>query len=126
MYDDSDSLQVKVHWAVERGLAGVGFWALNYESGDSTFWQMVTDETTGLSPEEPVDTGTAEDTADDAEESDTASPRDTAPPSDSAAPELVAEPRGLHFSSAPVRCGGGLVPLLLAGAVGLRRRRRAG
>ena len=56
-YDDHDSVQVKVRWAVETGLGGVGFWALNYEGNDPAFWQMITDETTGLSPEDPADSG---------------------------------------------------------------------
>ena len=55
-YDDHDSVQVKVHWAIEAGLGGIGFWALNYEGNDPAFWSMITEETTGL---EPGDTGGA-------------------------------------------------------------------
>ena len=57
-YDDHASLELKVRWAVEAGLGGVGFWALNYEGNDPSFWAMITDETTGLSTE---DTGASSD-----------------------------------------------------------------
>ena len=56
-YDDHASIQLKVHWAIEAGLGGIGFWALNYEGNDPAFWDMITAETTGLDPVDPVDTG---------------------------------------------------------------------
>ena len=59
-YDDTDSIQRKVAWAVDGGLRGVGFWALNYESGDPDFWSMIRDET--VLADGPADTGDARDT----------------------------------------------------------------
>jgi len=52
-YDDTESVQKKVRYAVDEGLLGVGFWALNYEGGDPDFWAMMDDETTS-----PDDGGT--------------------------------------------------------------------
>jgi MYXO-CTERM domain-containing protein len=41
-YDDADSLAVKMTWAVdERGLAGVGFWAIGYDGNDPALWDAV-------------------------------------------------------------------------------------
>lgn len=40
-YDDRDSLEQKLGFAVDEGIAGVGFWALTYEDSDPAFWQMV-------------------------------------------------------------------------------------
>jgi hypothetical protein len=57
-FDDDAALQARMHWAVETGLQGVGFWALGYEGSDPGFWDMVAAETTwddgGTTP---VDTG---------------------------------------------------------------------
>ena len=129
-YDDTDSLQLKIRWAVARGLGGIGFWALNYEAGDPDFWQMITTETTGLDPDEPVeDTAVDGDTAvadDSAAGGDTAARPQTGSDTsaDSASPEDVVEPRGINFSSAPVRCGSvALIPLGLLGLAVARRRR---
>lgn len=44
-YDDIESIDAKIGWAVDEDLLGVGFWALNYEGGDPEFWQMVSDHT---------------------------------------------------------------------------------
>ncbi len=66
-YDDTDSIGVKIAWAVETELLGVGFWALNYDGGDPDFWQMVSDQTTS---DEPVDTGSLDSGTDSASDSD--------------------------------------------------------
>lgn len=52
-YDDVDSTRERIAWAVEAGLQGVGFWALQYEPTGEGFWEMVTEETTYLT----ADTG---------------------------------------------------------------------
>jgi uncharacterized protein (TIGR03382 family) len=44
-YDDIESLQAKIAYAVDEGLLGVGFWALNYDGSDAELWAMVRDET---------------------------------------------------------------------------------
>lgn len=56
-YDDTDSLRVKIRWAVDEGLLGIGFWALNYEGGDAEFWDMVAEETTREDGDDTADTG---------------------------------------------------------------------
>ncbi len=40
-YDDVESLDAKIGWAVERGVRGIGFWALNYDGGDPALWDVV-------------------------------------------------------------------------------------
>ena len=54
-YDDTESLDAKIGWAVEEELQGVGFWALNYEGGDAEFWDMVSAHT--AADEDPGDSG---------------------------------------------------------------------
>ena len=44
-----DSVQARINWAVSEGLQGIGFWALQYESGVDGFWEIVQSETV-LSP----------------------------------------------------------------------------
>ncbi len=62
-YDDLESIQIKTAYAMDEGLAGVGFWALNYEGGDPEFWQMIDEETTLSSGTEgDTDTDTDADT----------------------------------------------------------------
>ena len=63
-YDDHASIQLKVHWAIEAGLGGIGFWALNYEGNDPVFWDMITAETT-TGPVDPRIPGLGGGTADD-------------------------------------------------------------
>ena len=40
-YDDTESIAIKAGWAVEQGLGGFGFWALDYEGGDPAFWAAI-------------------------------------------------------------------------------------
>lgn len=40
-YDDTESLDAKIQLAMDEGLGGIGFWAVNYEGGDPEFWDMV-------------------------------------------------------------------------------------
>ena len=41
-YDDTVSLSRKMEWAMlDRGLGGVGFWALGYDAGDPVLWTVV-------------------------------------------------------------------------------------
>lgn len=44
-YDDIESLRAKIAYAVDEGLLGIGFWALNYDGSDADLWAMVRDET---------------------------------------------------------------------------------
>ena len=46
-YDDAESLEAKMAYAVDGGLQGFGFWALTYEDTDPELWAMV-DELTHL------------------------------------------------------------------------------
>jgi len=55
-FDDEPALEARMRWAVQdQGLAGVGFWALGYEDGSTTFWDMVADAT--ALPDTSTDTG---------------------------------------------------------------------
>ncbi|WP_109832602.1 glycosyl hydrolase family 18 protein [Reichenbachiella versicolor] len=40
-YDDSLSLSKKYDWVKEKGLAGVGIWALGYDNGHSELWKLL-------------------------------------------------------------------------------------
>ena len=49
-YEDLESMQAKVEYAVDAELLGIGFWALNYDGQDPELWEMIhrltTDEDT--------------------------------------------------------------------------------
>jgi hypothetical protein len=45
--DDKSSLGRKIGWALEQDVKGIGFWALGYDGGDSSFWDMVGAQTQG-------------------------------------------------------------------------------
>ena len=118
-YDDHQSIEAKVAWAVDQELLGVGFWALNYEGGDPDFWDMMAEQT-GAGEEQPQDTD---------------SPGDSAPIDDSG-PGLDSdeeggrgraigerEPIGSGCGSTPTQPGGWLL-LGLVGLVTTRLRRR--
>lgn len=53
-YDDPSSVQERIQYSVGRGIQGIGFWALGYESSPTSFWDMVEAETTW---DVPDDTG---------------------------------------------------------------------
>ncbi len=53
--DDRDSLYPKMAYAVDQGLLGFGFWALNYEGGDPAFWADVA--SLAVQVDDPVDSG---------------------------------------------------------------------
>ena len=40
-YDDVESIEDKVSWALDEELQGVGFWALTYEDADPALWSMI-------------------------------------------------------------------------------------
>jgi spore germination protein YaaH len=40
-YDDAESLEAKMGYAVDEGLQGFGFWALTYDDGDPDLWGRV-------------------------------------------------------------------------------------
>ena len=61
-YDDTASLDIKIEWAIEQGVAGVGFWALNFEGGDPEFWDMVEGHTQTEVPGGSTSTGEVDDT----------------------------------------------------------------
>ncbi len=62
-YSDTDSLRLRVRYAVDEGIGGIGFWALNYEGDDPTLWPMIAEETTFDEPD-PGDTADPDDTGD--------------------------------------------------------------
>jgi len=68
-YDDPETLEVKMSWALGEGIQGIGFWEVSYATGEPEFWDIVDDLTM---TEEVVD--------------DTAAPEDTGASSDSGAP----------------------------------------
>ena len=43
--DNIDSLEVKISWALDEGIQGVGFWEVGYAAGEEDFWDMVDDYT---------------------------------------------------------------------------------
>lgn len=62
-YDDTESVGLKAAWAVEQGLGGFGFWALDYEGGDPAFWAEI-DRVSRLEDADPGDPGESSDTGD--------------------------------------------------------------
>lgn len=59
--ESATSMTAKFRLTAERGLGGVGFWALGYEGADSEVWDVLADvlipETGDLEPPVTVDTG---------------------------------------------------------------------
>lgn len=111
-YDDIESLRAKIAYAVDEGLLGVGFWALNYDGSDADLWAMVRDETQLEAPED-TDSGTDSGTDSDPYSSDTGR-RDT-----NGDPE---DPEGCGCTATGGTRQGGLWALGLVGLL-LRRRR---
>ena len=72
-YDDQESIDAKIQYAVDEGLQGFGFWALTYEDSSLAFWQMVDDKTHSQCPDGDGD-GTS-----DCDETCDADPNKTAP-----------------------------------------------
>lgn len=56
-YDDNNSVQERIHFAIGQGLGGIGFWALTYEGNDPAFWDMVETETKLPGDDTGTDTG---------------------------------------------------------------------
>lgn len=55
-YDDPISLSRKMEWALlDRGLGGVGFWALGYDEGDPVLWGLVDRAVTAAGASESAD-----------------------------------------------------------------------
>ena len=46
-YEDLDSLALKIQFAIDEEVGGIGFWALTYERGDEDFWQLIADYRAG-------------------------------------------------------------------------------
>ncbi len=65
-YQNTDSVRERVIYTRESGIAGVGFWALNYDEQDPELWAMMDEETNFT-----VDTGDTGDTGDTEETGDT-------------------------------------------------------
>lgn len=40
-YDDQESLEDKIEWALAQGIQGIGFWAMTYDGGNTALWQSV-------------------------------------------------------------------------------------
>lgn len=59
-YEDTDSLQERVAYALGQGLGGIGFWALHYDGGDPDLWDMIAQETTSDTDTGTSDTGTSD------------------------------------------------------------------
>lgn len=59
--DDRDSLYPKMAYAVDQGLLGFGFWALNYEGDDPAFWADVA--SLAVQVDDPGDSGDPADSA---------------------------------------------------------------
>ncbi len=53
--DDAVSIGMKMEMAREKGLGGVGFWALGYDGGDDELWTAVRDVTQNWDEEAPGD-----------------------------------------------------------------------
>ncbi len=62
-FDDDANVQARIQFAMDRGLQGVGFWALGYEGADTAFWDMVASETrleSGTGGTDTTDPGTTD------------------------------------------------------------------
>lgn len=102
-YDDTETVRERIQWAKNAGIAGIGFWALGYETED--FWGMIAEETV-FAPDDTGDTGGADD---DSGAADSGGAEDTAP---------VGPPGARTFTTDDGGCGcttaepGGVVGLL--------------
>ncbi len=92
-YEDLDSIQAKVEYAVDAGLLGVGFWALNYDGQDSDLWAMLHRVTT-----DDDNTGDTGDTGDAFLLAQASSPRIAYVNEDTALDGSLSEGRDLSFS----------------------------
>jgi hypothetical protein len=54
-YSNEASLQLRIEYALDQGLGGIGFWALHYDDSDADLWEMIRDETTIPPTDDPDD-----------------------------------------------------------------------
>jgi len=132
-YDDLEAIRIKTAYAVDQGLKGIGFWALNYEGGDPVFWDMIGAETTlpgrdpGGEDPGPADTGEPSSTDDTGRATDSPTPDtpDTgeppSPPASDPWTRIPLEDAGMSCTTAPRYP---LSWLALAPLLALTRRRR--
>lgn len=74
-YANTRSLTDRVDYAIGRGLAGIGFWAINYDDGDQVLWDGIRDRTRAEVEEPGPDTDTTpDDTGEDGIPADTDAP----------------------------------------------------
>lgn len=115
-YPDHDSVRERIQFAIDRGLAGTGFWALDYEGRDPAFWDMV-DETAAWPEGEDsgdgsgTDSGNGDDTGGDALDADSQPPGQAS-----------------MYGESPAMCGTGLfagAAAVLAAAAGALARRKS-
>jgi GH18 family chitinase len=130
--DDTPSLQPKIRHAIDAGLGGIGFWALNYEDGDPAFWAMVEAETTlpEPDPDEPTpggDSGAPDPAAEPWAEDVALDTGPGAPLAEAVDPPAeVAQPEGRRIAADAGCAGGGVGVMGVVGVMGRRRRRGGG
>lgn len=122
-YPDHDSVRERIQFAMDQGLGGTGFWALDYEGRDPAFWDMV--EETAVWP-------SGDDTGGNTDSGQTDSGSSDSGIDDTAA--ALGDDDGEHPGQAsmlgetPATCGTGLAAgagALVAAAVGALVRRKS-
>ena len=74
-FASEESLELRIAYAREENIGGIGFWALHYDDGDADLWQMVRDGTTDeTSTDEETDPGTPDVIVNDAFDADAGRP----------------------------------------------------
>jgi spore germination protein YaaH len=120
-YDDLASTEVKLSWAIDQGIQGVGYWALGYTGNNPEFWQMIDRITLIEAGGYTDDTGAPDDDTGEIFDGDEPVAAYQTPDSsaDSGTPSAAPSKGG---------CGCGVVerlswsPLMLVAFLGLRRR----
>lgn len=102
--NDVETMRERIQFAMGEGLAGVGFWALNYDDEDAALWAMVRAETTTGAPPPPPPPP-PDDTGDPVVDTDDPPPVDTddPPPVDTGdPPPLPVDPQFTAVGGRPL------------------------
>ena len=119
-YPTHESVRERIQFAIDRGLAGTGFWALDYEGRDPAFWDMVEETAAWPSADDP-----STDTGQDGGTGDGGSGDEADNLGDGSGASFPGELR--LMGEAPAACGlgvgaGGVYAVVVAAGCGLRRR----